>query len=77
MPAELFTMLKKPKLDKILVNKDQSKYWSGSEKIMHVMRWSKPDIYNASCNCARHMKLAEKTWYNGLLCNYYRERVSA
>ena len=29
-------------------HKDQSKYWSGIGKMMHTMRWSRPDVYNAT-----------------------------
>ena len=31
------------------------------------MRWSRPDIYNSTCNCARHMTLAGKTLYNAMI----------
>ena len=32
------------------------------------MRWSRPYIYNATHNCARHMTLAGKTHYNAMKC---------
>ena len=67
-PPELNTVLRKSEPGEILANKGQSKYWSGIGKMMHVMKWSRPDIYNATCNCARHMTLAGKTHYNAMIC---------
>ena len=60
-------MLKKPKADKIFANKYQSKYQSGIRKKMHVMRQSRPDIYNATHDYARHMIPAEKTHYDFMM----------
>ena len=31
-----------------------------------MIRWSKPDIYNATHDCTRHMTLAGKTHYNAM-----------
>ena len=67
-PAEPSTVLKRPESGKILVNKDQSKYGSGIKKMMHIMRWSRPDIYNATQDCTRHMTLAGRTHYNAMVC---------
>ena len=74
MPAELnTTVLKRPESGKILANKGQSKYWSGIGKRMHMMRWSRLDIYKATQDCTRHMKLAGRTHYNAMVCimDYY------
>ena len=60
-PLEPNIVLKRPKPGEILANKDQSKYWSGIGKMMHKMRWSRLDIYNATHNCARHMMDAGRT----------------
>ena len=54
-PAEPNTVLKRPEPGEILANKDQSKYQSGIEKMMHMMRWSRPDMYNL-------------THYNATIC---------
>ena len=59
---------KKSEPDEILANKDQSKYWSGIRKMMHMMRWSRTDKYNATCTCERHMVHAGKTHYNAMIC---------
>ena len=58
MPAEPNTVLKRIESGKILANKDQSKFWSGIRKMMHMMRWSRMDIYNVTQDCTRHMMLA-------------------
>ena len=39
-PAELNTVLNRPKSGEILANKDQFKYQSRIRKMMHMMRWS-------------------------------------
>ena len=67
MPAELNSVLKRLKSGKILANKNQSKYWSGIRKMMHMMRLPRPDIYNATLNCARHMLLAGRTHYDAMV----------
>ena len=46
---------------------DQSKYQSGKGKMMHMMRWSRPDIYNMTQDCARHMMLAGRTHNNAMV----------
>ena len=32
------------------------------------MRWSRPDIYNTTHDCMRHMTLAGRTHYNAIVC---------
>ena len=61
-PAEPYIMLKKPEPGKVWVNK---------EKMMHMMRWSRLDIYNTTCYCARHMTVLEETHYNAMICIMY------
>ena len=39
----------------------------GIRKMMHMMRWSRSGIYNETCTCATHMKLAKKTHYNAMI----------
>ena len=71
--AEPNTVLRRPESGGILANKDQSKYQPGIGKMMHMMRWSRLDIYNATHDCARHVTLARKTHYNAMLSimDYY------
>ena len=66
-PAEPNTVLKRPEPIEILANKDQSKYQSGIGKMMHIMRWSRPEIYNAAYDCVRHIMLAGRTHYNAMI----------
>ena len=35
--------------------KDTTKYCSRIALYLYKMQWLRPDIYNATCNCARHM----------------------
>ena len=32
-----------------------------------MMRWSRPDIYNATHDCTRHKTLAVRTHYDGMV----------
>ena len=36
--------------------KEATKYRSGVGKLMHMMQYSRPEIYNAVGDCSRHMK---------------------
>ena len=36
--------------------------------MMHMMRWSRLGIYNATPDCARPMALAEKTQCDAIIC---------
>ena len=38
-----------------MTDEQQSKYRSGVGKLLHMMRWSIPPIYNATRDCSRHM----------------------
>ena len=67
-PAEPNTVVKRPKPGEIFANKNQSKYWSEIRKMIHMMRWSRLDIYNAACDCTRHMILPGRTHYNAMVC---------
>ena len=49
-------------------NKAQSKYQSGIRKMMHMMRWYRLEVYNATHNCTRHMMLAGRTHYDVMVC---------
>ena len=35
---------------------------------MHMMRWSRPDIFNATQDCTRHIMLAGGTHYDAMVC---------
>ena len=36
--------------------------------MMHMRKWSRLDMYNATCDCERHMTLAGKTHYDDRIC---------
>ena len=36
--------------------------------MMHMMRWSRLDIYSVTCNCERHMMLAGRTHRDAMIC---------
>ena len=67
-PAELNTVLKRLEPGKILANKEQSNYWSGTRKMMHMMRWSRLDMNNTTHDYTRHIVLAGSTHYNAMVC---------
>ena len=54
-------VFKRPVYGKLFVNKDKSKYWSGIRKMMHMMKLSRPDIYNSTQDFTRHIMLAGRT----------------
>jgi hypothetical protein len=67
-PAAPGTVLKKPDKDKeTLMPAKQTQYCSGVGKGMHMMHYSRPDLYNAVCNLARHMTLAMQMHYDKML----------
>jgi hypothetical protein len=60
-PATPGTVLKKPVEGNVLLPHDnQTLYRSGAGKAMHMMQYSRPDIYQAVQNLARHMGSAKK-----------------
>jgi hypothetical protein len=62
------TVLKKPDKDKeLLVPAKQTQYCSGVGKGMHMMQYSRPDMYNAVCNLAKHMTGTTQVHYDAML----------
>ena len=37
---------------------EQSKFQTGVGKLLHMMRWSRPELLNSICELSRHMKVA-------------------
>ena len=67
-PAAPGTVLKKPdEGEESLTPEKQTQYCSGVGKRMHMMRYSRPDTYNAVCNLARHMTRATQVHYDAML----------
>ncbi len=62
------TVLKNPdKGEGILMPAKQTQYCSAVGKGMHIMPYSRPDMYNAVCNLAGHMTLAMQVNYYTML----------
>lgn len=66
-PAAGGTMLKKPKEADILPDAEATKYRSGVGKLMYLMQYSRPEIYNAVRDLARHMKAPSQVHYDAML----------
>jgi hypothetical protein len=45
---------------------DQSKYRSGVGKLLHMMRWSRPDILNSVRELSKHMKVASEAHWKAM-----------
>jgi hypothetical protein len=50
----------------ILKPQDATKYRSGTALCMYKMQWSRPDIYNATRDCARHMSAPNESHMKAL-----------
>jgi len=55
-PAEPGNTLPKVPEDAKVDEKEQTYFRSGVGKLLHMMRWSRPEVYNAIRNLSRHMK---------------------
>jgi len=51
----------------VLGGMESTKYRSGVGKLMHMMQYSRPEIYNAVRDLARHMKSPTQVHYNAML----------
>jgi hypothetical protein len=54
-PAEPGNVLKPPLQETTLEKKNQKLYRSGTGKLLHMMRWTRPDILNAVRELSRAM----------------------
>jgi len=60
-PADPGSTLPKMGKDTDVDVKVQTYYRSGVGKLLHMMRWSRPDVYNAICDLSRHIKASTMT----------------
>ena len=51
----------------VLEGTESTKYRSGVRKLMHMMQYSRPEIYNTVRDLARHMKSPMQVHYNAML----------
>jgi hypothetical protein len=58
IPAEAGQVLPKPEEGVVLPVEEQKTYRSGVGKLLHVMRWSRPDVLNAVRELSRFMMVA-------------------
>ncbi len=66
-PATQGTHLKKPvEGDVLLTSENQMLYRSGVGKVMHMMQYSRPDIYQTVRDLARHMGAATKVHWDAM-----------
>ena len=59
-PAVPGSVLTKCTDENALSSEEQTKFRSAVGKIMHMMQYSRPEIYNATRDCARHMTQASE-----------------
>jgi len=55
-PAEPVSTLPKVPEDAKVDEKEQTYFRSGVSKLLHIMRWSRPEVYNAVHDLSRHIK---------------------
>jgi len=55
IPAEPGQVLMPCELQSGLNSKEQTEYRSGVEKLLHLMQWSRPEIYNSVMELSRFM----------------------
>ena len=66
-PATPGTVLKKPvEGDVLLTGKNQMMYRFGAGKTMHMMRYSRPDIYQTMRDIVSHMGTATKVHWDAM-----------
>ena len=58
MPAEPGSVLMKARDDEAIDGAVQSMYGSGVGKLIHMMKWSRPDVLNAVRDLTRHLSKA-------------------
>ena len=66
-PAPAGTVLIPGEPDKVLKGVELTKYQSGVGKLMHMMQYSRPEIYNSVRDLARHMKSPTQAHFDSML----------
>ena len=66
-PATAGSVLTKGDKTSKLSQKEQTKYRSGVGKLLHMMRWSRPEIYNTVRDCSRHNQEVNHGHYEAML----------
>lgn len=66
-PAVVGTVLIPGMKEEWLLAKEATKYGSGVKKLMHMMQYSRPEIYNMVRDLARHMKEPTQVHFDVML----------
>ena len=66
-PVAAGTVLVPGEPGEILLGMEQTKYRSGVGKLMHMMQYSRPEIYNSVRDLARHMKGPTQVHFDAML----------
>ena len=66
-PAVAGTVLIPGTKEEWLSAKEATKYRSGVKKLMHMMQYSRLEIYNGVCDLARHMKKLTQVHFDAML----------
>ena len=66
-PAELGKVLEKCEDGQEVSDKEQSQYRSAVGKVLHMMRWSRPETWNAVRECSRRMSKASSDHMKAVL----------
>ena len=66
-PAVAGTVLIPGKEEERLSVKETKKYRSGVGKLMHMMQYSRLEIYNLVCDCVRHMKEPSQVHFDAMI----------
>ena len=53
--------------DQVLEAANTTKYQSGVGKLMHMMQYSRPELYNPVCNLASHIQCPTQVHYKAML----------
>ena len=65
-PAEPGSTLRRVQNGAVMEISKQKKFRSGTGKLLHMMRWSRPDILNAVRELSKHMKEANFVHYKAM-----------
>ena len=67
LPATPNQILPRCEPEQAMPEKKQKKFRSGTGKLLHMMRWSRPDIVNSVKELSKHMKICNESHYKAML----------
>ena len=66
-PAEPHSVLNEGDQGEPLRDTQQSNYWKGTGRLLHMMRWSRPEVLNSVREISRHLKDGTKKQYKQMI----------